>query len=853
MDPRLSGISASGYTAWLLRHRVLVLWLAALLAVVAGYRTVLTYAALKSDLEELLPESAPSVRALSALRSRVSGIRHLGVVVELPRPERLDAANRFIDALAARVRGYPKTLVAEVRVDGEAERVFASTYALQLMDPADVRKLREAVEARRDWDVSRQMGIDLDDGEPRPELPIPELRKKYEEIYGTPRRTPGDRFVAPDGKSAVLLIRAAAHDTGQSVDRVLLNRVKADVEALGFPGAFASDLRVGYAADVAMQVEELSGLESDLTASGAIVLLLVLGALVSFYRTFRVLPILFLPLTCGTLWAFAIVALPPLSIVYLNTNTAFLGSIIVGNGINSGIILLARFQEERRNGLLVVPAIELAVQNTWKATLAAALAAATAYGSLIFTDFRGFNQFGWIGGFGMVLTWASIYLIVPILVVYWGGPLAKLEASGAASAHRVSPITRWAIDHPKFVLGAFAALAVLSTIGILQRSGNWIEYDLSKLRRRDSWESGERYWGKRMDAALGRYLTPTLVLPETPEEAQVIDQRVRALKAGHGAGDLIASVRSAATFLRPDRFESIEEAKKLAEVLTPRMKRELTPEDRDLVERALSAPALVPLTAKDLPRSVVLGLREVNGRIDRNVLVVPKLNGGTWDAERLETYARDLRAAATIDGQQRAVAGPLLISSDIAKAMMADGPRASALSLGAVLLICWFAFRRSDPDSRRRVRLGYDRMGVGLSLASMVSLFVGVLLTLGLVAWSGERLNFSNFVALPITFGVSADYAINMLRRYQAEPQSSLAVTLSRTGGAVALCSAATVIGYGSLIMAQNRALFSFGVLAIAGELMCLATAVIGLPAALSFWQRRTREAPAGPLSAASN
>jgi predicted RND superfamily exporter protein len=78
-------------------------------------------------------------------------------------------------------------------------------------------------------------------------------------------------------------------------------------------------------------------------------------------------------------------------------------------------------------------------------------------------------------------------------------------------------------------------------------------------------------------------------------------------------------------------------------------------------------------------------------------------------------------------------------------------------------------------------------------------------------------------------------------------------VALSSTGGAVILCSAATIIGYGSLIMAQNRALFSFGVLAIAGELMCLATAVIGLPAALSLWQRRTREPSAAPLSAASH
>jgi len=101
-----------------------------------------------------------------------------------------------------------------------------------------------------------------------------------------------------------------------------------------------------------------------------------------------------------------------------------------------------------------------------------------------------------------------------------------------------------------------------------------------------------------------------------------------------------------------------------------------------------------------------------------------------------------------------------------------------------------------------------------------------------------------------ITFGVAADYSINMLQRYQTEPHSSLELTLSRTGGAVALCSASTIIGYASLIMAQNQALFSFGVLAIAGELMCLSAAVIGLPAVLALRQRRNREAR-GELSTA--
>jgi predicted RND superfamily exporter protein len=39
--------------------------------------------------------------------------------------------------------------------------------------------------------------------------------------------------------------------------------------------------------------------------------------------------------------------------------------------------------------------------------------------------------------------------------------------------------------------------------------------------------------------------------------------------------------------------------------------------------------------------------------------------------------------------------------------------------------------------------------------------------------------------------------------------------------------------------MAQNRALFSFGVFAIAGEVACLAAAVLALPALLTLWEQR--------------
>ena len=78
-----------------MRRRGLVVVVCTLLALVAGARTVLTYSNLKSDLEELLPATAPSVVVLERARERLPGLRHLGVVVEAGEPEHNRAAKRF--------------------------------------------------------------------------------------------------------------------------------------------------------------------------------------------------------------------------------------------------------------------------------------------------------------------------------------------------------------------------------------------------------------------------------------------------------------------------------------------------------------------------------------------------------------------------------------------------------------------------------------------------------------------------------------------------------------------------------------------------------------------------------------
>jgi uncharacterized protein len=800
------------------RWRWLFLGAMLVIGVVAAWRTVCTYANLRSDLEELLPDTAPSVGALSVLRTRMPAVRYLGVVVDTGGPENVPQANRLVDDLQARVGAYPADMVTGVQIDTRAERSFVETYALQLMDPPDVKRLREAVERRREWETTRSLGMNLldDEEDPRPEIPLRELREKYETRHGKLTKTPDDRFVSDDGRTAVLLARASSHSTSYEADAALLRRVKADVAAVGIP----SGLRVGYAGDVATRVEEMAGLTADLTISGLLAVGLVLLSLRWFFGNWWSLFVLGLPLALGACISFGIVALPPLGIRHLNSNTGFLASVIVGNGINSGIILLARFAEERRRGLATATAVDVAMRTTWRATLAASAAASTAYGSLVLTDFRGFNQFGWIGGVGMLTCWGVTYLVAPILLRFVGDRFAGPSNVSArrSLAHR---LLAGAVARPHWVLAVSGVLALVAGIGLARRGTDWLEQDLSRLRRRDSYANGERYWGPRMDETLRRYLAPTVIMASDAQQASVIRDRVAELARAGGAGGLIQSTRTSADVLPPTREASLVEAQKLKKVMTRGMLGELSPDDRRMVEMALGNAALQPLTESDVPDTLVAGLRENGGRMDRNVLVFPRLNSGTWDGDRISAYTRDLREAASIDPEAR-VAGSLPLSSDITEAIRRDGPRATVLGLAAALTICAIAFG-----------------SVGLSLRAMATLGVGVLVMMGALAWTGQRLNFSNFVVLPITFGVSADYAINVLRRFQMEGTTRSDALLANTAGAVGLCSLTTIIGFGSLLAAQSRALFSFGLFAAIGEVTTLAAATLALPAWLAWRERR--------------
>ncbi len=825
-QPKAPGPQTRAFASWALRRGRLLWCLAILLAIPAAFRTASLYLNLRSDLEELLPKSAPSVAALDELRARLPGLQFLGVIVDTGSAEHMAAGERFLDDLAARVRQYPKDLVRRVRVGFSEEQDFLERHLPLYLETTDLETIRERLDDRIRYEYSKGTGMLLDEDEEPPKLDFSDIEAKYQKRYGGDAQLERGRFSNPKLHLSLMLVEVGTFQTGTSQARVLLERVQKDIADLGGAGKYADGMRVGFTGDVPISVEELSALVVDLTFSSVLVLVVVVLMLLYFYRWWKSVFALLAPLTVGALLAFAIASLPPFGITELNSNTAFLGSIIIGNGINFGIILLARYVEARRSGTAVEEALAVSLAGTRVATMSAALAAAAAYGSLVAMQFRGFRQFGIIGGLGMVACWIATFTLMPSLLAWLDGGKIRVRKEPSGFHRPMSVLASAVAARPGIFLFVGIGLTVLALVEVRHFGADQLEYDFSRLRRADTWQNGEGYWGKRMDTLLGRYVTPTVILADTPAQARAIAERLQKASSEPPLANMVAQIQTSDDILPQGQTEKLEIVAGIRRKLTPRIRAELDQEWQKRIDRTLGDENLRPVAANDVPDGLWTGLKEVDGSHGRVVLVYPRPSEALWNGPEVANFVGALRelvgSVPGPSGKPARVAGGPPLTADILQSMSKDGPLASMLALLGVVVTVLIVFR--------------------MSIATpfvLGSLMVGILWMLSATTVFGVKINFINLIAFPITFGIGVDYAVNVMGRYLQDGRNDVAAAIRATGGAVGLCSLTTILGYSSLLVAQNRGLFLFGLVAVLGEVTCLATAVAILPAALLVYQRR--------------
>ncbi len=819
--PGLAERIARRLVPWLLRHRRPVLWGTLLLSLAGAALSALLYSDLRSDIEELLPATAPSVVAARTVAPRLHSVIHLSVVLEGKDPEGLE---RLADALAYRLRRLPRSMVSTVDYRVDAQEAFLRRFGGFYLSVEDLREIQRRVDRRVAWEKRRANPLldILGEGEearadPAPPLDLSDIERKYGGATALLARFRNGYFQTPDGRLLVLLVRPPEDATGARAGRALLDAVKrvvAEVE----PASYDPAVRVGYDGEVASVLEEQESLAADLVSSTVVVLSLVLLSLWVYFRRWRSILAIAGSLAAGCAVTFG---LSWALVGYLNANTAFLGSIVVGNGINVSIIYVARYLEERRRGAALEPSLERATAGTLAATFVASFAAGLSYLSLAVTDFRGFGQFGVIGGLGMALCWVSAYLVLPPLVaVLDGGDRSPVPV------HRTR-VGEWAADlaerHGRAVRIATVALLLAAGAAVLSYRGPVVEYDLDRLRSARSARSGSQYWGHKVDEVFQAYLTPTVIRGDTPADlARVVAALAREREAA-GAGDPIREVRTLETVVPPDQAEKLPLLQRLRESLSDARLERLDPALRAQALAFRPPTDLRTFTLADLPSALRRPLQERDGSSGRIALVFPR-KVGVLGPKELHEFVGFIRGAIARSGARAEAVGQSLLFEDISRAIFTDGPKATALALSLVVALVAVTFRRWRP-----------------SLLVIGSLLLGVAWLVGAAAAFRVRFNFLNFVVLPITFGIGVDYAANIVQRWRLERGLSLRRVLDETGGAVALCSLTTIIGYASLLVADSRALRGFGLLASLGELTCIGAALVALPAWL--WRQRREEA----------
>ena len=93
----------------------------------------------------------------------------------------------------------------------------------------------------------------------------------------------------------------------------------------------------------------------------------------------------------------------------------------------------------------------------------------------------------------------------------------------------------------------------------------------------------------------------------------------------------------------------------------------------------------------------------------------------------------------------------------------------------------------------------------------------------------------SNLVILPLILVIGVVNGIHITHRYREEKDKNQVVLSKSTGQAVILSSLTTMIGFGSMMVADHYGVYSLGLVLSLGVFCCLIASITFLPALLKL------------------
>lgn len=196
------------------------------------------------------------------------------------------------------------------------------------------------------------------------------------------------------------------------------------------------------------------------------------------------------------------------------------------------------------------------------------------------------------------------------------------------------------------------------------------------------------------------------------------------------------------------------------------------------------------------------------------VMLHPSQN--VWEYEPMRRFIDDLRE---VDPN---VTGAPITHFESLHEMQNAFLQMAGLALGVIIILTLIDFRH-----------------VGYVLLALLPTAVALLWTIELMGLLDASFNLANFFSVPILIGLSVDGSVHILHRYREGGVTRF--SLGATRRAVIVTATTTMIGFGCLMLAHHRGLFSLGQVMAMGAAASMIASIILLPATLAVIERLFR------------
>jgi uncharacterized protein len=738
-------------------------------------------------LDNLLPQDLELVREFNQVVKKTGGTGPLVVVLEGLKPKE---APEVIDSLTGRFQRVPDVYFVDSRLPVK----FLNNRQLLFATQSDLKELDKVIEGAIEHARSSLTGFfgsSQDSYNPAKLQDLSGDYKIFENIQPFYKGKSGNRyyiFIQP---------RGTASNTGFTEHFVqsIQHQVDQFLSDNRFP-----NLKIQFSGGMITRIEENHIIENDLKNSVIVAVVLVTFILALYNRSILSIILLFIPLITSLSLTFAFTRL---LIGHVNIISGFLVAILTGLGINYGIHLYIRFKQELRKGQTIPAAAELVATQVGRSGVIAMATTISVFSLLMFSDFRGFSEFGAIAAIGIMCSFTSYFFLLPALILCADRIHGLRKPRPRLFSLRISAIYS---NTPIFLVTMFLLLLV-SSLFLLPKVQ--FENDFRKLRG----ESPAADFEAETTEDFGFAFSPTVIMTPNKDDLFKIHQALQAIKERNGEDSTIGIHHSLDLF----SLKQYESKKPVLKRIRDKLIR-----DRDIIEISMGTQRyrklrqLVeakPFDEKHIPSNLMKRFMAENQYL---LLIFSPADKNFFDVRniyQLEKEIKELKASLAKDNIHFAVLNENLLAAAILDLVQQKGPQTLAWAMGLVFLILLWDFRNPR-----------------LAFKTFLPLFTGLALTGALMAVFHIKLNFINMVMLPSIVGIMVDHCVYLGHHILDYSRHETTKSVKETGSAIILSALASLAGYASLNIAHHAGVRSIAHVVEVGIIVCTACALFMLP-----------------------